>query len=215
MKGPKVRASSYTRPRLGSPLASRIGSVPATCVTNPRDEVINGDGAAATREHHTRKWRRDPEASVRRVAETVSALALGGYHLGYIGTQREAIRIVHAAIDAGITFMDNAWEYHEGESEERMGKALVGRRDQVFLMSKVCTHGRDRTVAMRQLAQTLRRLKTDHLICGRCTSACTLTIPLATSRRAASSKRSSRRKNGDSFATSDSPVTSRRTFTSR
>jgi len=104
-----------------------------------------------------------PKRPFGRVAETVSALALGGYHLGNIGTQREAIRIVHGAIDAGITFMDNAWEYHEGESEERMGKALVGRRDQVFLMSKVCTHGRDRTVAMRQLAQTLRRLKTDHL----------------------------------------------------
>ena len=98
-----------------------------------------------------------------RSAETVSALGVGGYHLGSIGTQREAIRIVHGAIDAGITFMDNAWEYHEGESEERMGKALVGRRDDVFLMSKVCTHGRDRKVAMRQLTQTLRRLKTDHL----------------------------------------------------
>ena len=98
-----------------------------------------------------------------RAAETVSALGLGGYHLGLIGTQREAIRIVHAAVDAGITFMDNAWEYNEGDSEERMGKALVGRRDDVFLMSKVCTHGRDRKVAMLQLTQSLRRLKTDHL----------------------------------------------------
>jgi len=95
--------------------------------------------------------------------ELVSALALGGYHLGLVGNQREAIRIVHAAIDAGITFMDNAWEYHEGESEEILGKALVGRRDQVFLMTKVCTHGRDRAVAMRQLKQSLRRLKTDHV----------------------------------------------------
>jgi aryl-alcohol dehydrogenase-like predicted oxidoreductase len=95
--------------------------------------------------------------------ELVSALALGGYHLGLVGNQREAIRIVHAAIDAGITFMDNAWEYHEGESEEILGKALVGRRDQVFLMTKVCTHGRDKAVAMRQLEQSLRRLKTDHL----------------------------------------------------
>jgi aryl-alcohol dehydrogenase-like predicted oxidoreductase len=95
--------------------------------------------------------------------ELVSALALGGYHLGLVGSQREAIRIVHAAIDAGITFMDNAWEYHEGESEEILGKALVGRRDQVFLMTKVCTHGRDKAVAMRQLKQSLRRLKTDRL----------------------------------------------------
>ena len=95
--------------------------------------------------------------------ELVSALALGGYHLGLVGNRREAIRIVHAAIDAGITFMDNAWEYHEGESEEILGKALAGRRDRVFLMTKVCTHGRDKTVAMRQLKQSLRRLETDHL----------------------------------------------------
>ena len=95
--------------------------------------------------------------------ELVSALALGGYHLGLVGNQREAIRIVHAAIDAGITFMDNAWEYNEGTSEEILGKALVGRRDHVFLMTKVCTHGRDRAVARRQLKQSLRRLKTDHL----------------------------------------------------
>jgi aryl-alcohol dehydrogenase-like predicted oxidoreductase len=104
-----------------------------------------------------------PRRTFGRHDELVSALALGGYHLGLVGNQREAVRIVHAAIDAGITFMDNAWEYHEGESEEILGKALVGRRDQVFLMTKVCTHGRDRAVAMRQLQQSLRRLKTDRL----------------------------------------------------
>jgi aryl-alcohol dehydrogenase-like predicted oxidoreductase len=104
-----------------------------------------------------------PRRPFGRYDEQVSALALGGYHLGLVGNQRDAIKIVHAAIDAGITFMDNAWEYHEGESEEILGKALVGRREQVFLMTKVCTHGRDRTVAMRQLKQSLRRLKTDHL----------------------------------------------------
>jgi predicted aldo/keto reductase-like oxidoreductase len=104
-----------------------------------------------------------PRRPFGRSGELVSALALGGYHLGLVGNQREAIRIVHAAIDAGITFMDNAWEYHDGESEEILGKALAGRRDQVFLMTKVCTHGRDRAVAMRQLTQSLRRLKTDHL----------------------------------------------------
>ena len=104
-----------------------------------------------------------PRRPFGRGGEPVSALALGGYHLGSIGNRREAIRIIHAAIDAGITFMDNAWEYHEGESEEIMGKALDGRRDQVFLMSKVCTHGRDRKVAMRQLHESLKRLGTDHL----------------------------------------------------
>lgn len=93
----------------------------------------------------------------------VSALGLGGYHLAMAGSEREGIRIVHAAIDAGVTFMDNAWEYHDGKSERIMGKALAGRRDDVFLMTKVCTHGRDKRVAMRQLEQSLRRLKADHL----------------------------------------------------
>ena len=93
----------------------------------------------------------------------VSALGLGGYHIGKMTSEREAIRVVHAAIDAGITFMDNAWEYHDGRSEVVMGKALADRRDQVFLMTKVCTHGRGRTEAMRQLEQSLRRLKTDYL----------------------------------------------------
>ena len=99
----------------------------------------------------------------RHADEQVSLLGLGGYHLGSIGSAREAIRVVHAAIDAGVTFLDNAWEYHEHESEERMGRALEGRRDQVFLMTKVCTHGRDAKVAMRQLDESLRRLKTDRL----------------------------------------------------
>ncbi len=94
---------------------------------------------------------------------TVSALGLGGYHLGQVKSVRESIRIVHAAIDAGVTFMDNAWEYHEHESEVRMGRALADRRDRVFLMTKVCTHGRDAKVAMRQLEESLRRLKTDYL----------------------------------------------------
>jgi aryl-alcohol dehydrogenase-like predicted oxidoreductase len=93
----------------------------------------------------------------------VSALGLGGYHLGKMKNQREAIRVVQAAIDAGITFMDNAWEYHEGQSEEIMGKAIAGRRDQIFLMTKLCTHGRGRREAMKQLEESLRRLKTDFL----------------------------------------------------
>jgi len=105
-----------------------------------------------------------PQRVFGRTGETVSAIGLGGFHLGLIGSEREAISIVHKAIDAGITFMDNAWEYHDGKSEVRMGKALAGgRRQQVFLMTKVCTHGRDAKVAMRQLEDSLRRLKTDHI----------------------------------------------------
>jgi uncharacterized protein len=94
---------------------------------------------------------------------TVSILGLGGYHIGKIGSEREAVRVVHAAIEAGITFMDNAWEYHEGRAEVLMGKAIADRRDRVFLMTKVCTHGRGKREALRQLDQSLRRLRTDFL----------------------------------------------------
>jgi predicted aldo/keto reductase-like oxidoreductase len=93
----------------------------------------------------------------------VSVLALGGWHIGLPKTEREATRLVHAAIDGGITFMDNAWDYNEGVSETRMGKALAGRRDKVFLMTKCCVHGRDARTAMKQLEESLRRLKTDYL----------------------------------------------------
>ena len=99
----------------------------------------------------------------RHTDQTVSALALGGYHLGQMKSARESVQLVHAAIDAGITFMDNAWEYNEHESEIRMGRAIADRRDRVFLMTKVCTHGRDAKVAMRQLHESLQRLRTDYL----------------------------------------------------
>jgi len=95
--------------------------------------------------------------------QSVSALALGGYHIGSVKSVRESIRIMHAALDAGLTFFDNAWEYNEHESEVRMGRAIADRRERVFLMTKVCTHGRDGKVAMRQLDESLRRLKTDYL----------------------------------------------------
>ncbi len=77
--------------------------------------------------------------------------------------QSEAEQIVSKAIDAGVNFFDNAWEYHDGESENRLGQALKGKRDKVVLMTKVCTHGRGKDVAMRMLEESLRRLQTDHL----------------------------------------------------
>jgi aryl-alcohol dehydrogenase-like predicted oxidoreductase len=105
-----------------------------------------------------------PRRPFGRTGETVTAIGMGGYHIGQVGSEREAISLVRAAIDGGIGFMDNAWEYNEGKSEIRMGKALAnGYRERVFLMSKVCTHGRDAKVAMRQLEDSLRRLKTDYL----------------------------------------------------
>jgi aryl-alcohol dehydrogenase-like predicted oxidoreductase len=93
----------------------------------------------------------------------ISALALGGHHLGAAEDEKTAIRIVHEAIDGGVNFLDNCWEYHRGKTEDWMGRALKGRREQVFLMTKVCTHGRDADLAMRMLEQSLNRLQTDHL----------------------------------------------------
>ena len=93
----------------------------------------------------------------------ISALGLGGHHLGDAEDESTAIQIVHEAIDGGITFFDNCWEYNRGKSENWMGKGMKGRRDQVFLMTKVCTHGRDAALATQMLEESLRRLRTDHL----------------------------------------------------
>jgi aryl-alcohol dehydrogenase-like predicted oxidoreductase len=104
-----------------------------------------------------------PRRKLGKTGVEVSALCFGGAHWGRINSDAEAIRVLHEAIDAGVTFMDNAWEYNDGRSEELMGRALQGRRQQAFLMTKVCSHGRDKTVALRQLEDSLRRLKTDYL----------------------------------------------------
>lgn len=93
----------------------------------------------------------------------ISALGLGGHHLGDAEDQKTAEQIVARAIDGGVTFFDNCWEYHRGKSEVWMGAALKGKRQQVFLMTKVCTHGRDADLAMRMLEESLNRLQTDHL----------------------------------------------------
>ncbi|HYZ86731.1 MAG TPA: aldo/keto reductase, partial [Bryobacteraceae bacterium] len=93
----------------------------------------------------------------------VSALGIGGYHLGSVDSDAEATQIVNEALDAGVNFFDNAWEYHNGLSEERLGRALKGKRDRAVLMTKACTHGRSKDVAMRQLEESLTRLQTDHL----------------------------------------------------
>jgi aryl-alcohol dehydrogenase-like predicted oxidoreductase len=93
----------------------------------------------------------------------VSALGFGGHHLGEAPDESIAVKMVRDAVDAGITFFDNCWEYHRGKTEDWMGKGLKGVRDRVFLMTKVCTHGRDKEMAMRMLEESLRRLQTDHL----------------------------------------------------
>jgi predicted aldo/keto reductase-like oxidoreductase len=95
-------------------------------------------------------------------SERVSAIGLGGYHLGHPSDPADAIRIIHRAIDQGITFMDNCWDYHGGESERRMGIALRdGFRQKVFLMTKF--DGRTKDATARQINESLQRLQTDHI----------------------------------------------------
>ncbi len=93
----------------------------------------------------------------------VSIIGMGGFHIGSADTQTVATEMVQHALDEGVNFFDNAWEYHDGQSEEWMGKALGSRRNEAVLMTKVCTHGRDKHVAMQMLEESLRRLRTDHL----------------------------------------------------
>ncbi|QDV33407.1 aldo/keto reductase [Tautonia plasticadhaerens] len=95
--------------------------------------------------------------------ELVTMICLGGHHVGRNLSEAEDVKLIQMAVDEGVTFLDNAWDYHDGGSEERMGKALEqGKlRDKVFLMTKVCA--RDAKTAREQLEQSLQRLRTDHL----------------------------------------------------
>ncbi len=95
--------------------------------------------------------------------EMVSIIGIGGWDIGDVKDKKEAISIMHEAIDEGVTFFDNSWDYHQGGSEELVGEALSSnnRRDKVFLMTKVCA--RDYKGALKHLDDSLRRLKTDRL----------------------------------------------------
>ncbi|MFE4106542.1 aldo/keto reductase [Almyronema epifaneia] len=94
--------------------------------------------------------------------ETVSAIGLGGFHIGQQKDEQESIQIIRSAIDRGITFMDNCWDYNKGTSEIRMGKALQdGYRNQVFLMTKI--DGRTKALASQQIDESLKRLQTDQV----------------------------------------------------
>jgi aryl-alcohol dehydrogenase-like predicted oxidoreductase len=96
-----------------------------------------------------------------RTGEKISAIGLGGAHLGIPKNEQDAIRLIRTAIDRGITFMDNSWDYHNGESERRLGKALRdGYRNKVFLMTKF--DGRTKAAAAQQIDESLKRLQTDH-----------------------------------------------------
>ena len=94
--------------------------------------------------------------------EQVSVLGLGGHHIGRPTDEQEAIRLIRSAIDHGMTFMDNCWDYHDGASEIRMGKALRdGYRAKAFVMTKI--DGRTKEEAAKQIEESLKRLQTDHI----------------------------------------------------
>ncbi len=102
-----------------------------------------------------------PTRPLGKTGVNVSILCLGGWHIGSVKNTKEAVKVMHAAIDEGINFFDNAWDYHDGGSEEIMGKALAapGKRQKVFLMTKNCA--RDAKGTRQHLEDSLRRLKTD------------------------------------------------------
>jgi predicted aldo/keto reductase-like oxidoreductase len=103
-----------------------------------------------------------PYRTLGRSGEKVSLLGLGGYHIGIQKDEQESIRIVRTAIDNGVTFLDNCWDYNGGTSEIRMGKALRdGYRNKVFLMTKI--DGQIKETTARQIDESLRRLQTDHI----------------------------------------------------
>ena len=105
-----------------------------------------------------------PRRQLGSTGEDVSLLGVGGFHIG-VPEESEGIRIIQQAIDAGANFLDNAWEYNDGESERRMGKALAqgGYRQKAFLMTKDCAHDRKALHSMWKLEQSLKRLQTDYL----------------------------------------------------
>ncbi|OJW24740.1 MAG: aldo/keto reductase [Planctomycetales bacterium 71-10] len=104
-----------------------------------------------------------PMRALGKTGEKVSLLALGGHHSTRAKEEKDSLRLIQRAVHEGITFLDNAWDYHDGRAEERMGKALEeGKlRDKVFLMTKVC--GRTAKEAQSNLEDSLRRLRTDHI----------------------------------------------------
>ncbi len=103
-----------------------------------------------------------PYRMLGKTGEKVSCIGLGGFHLGQSRLEEpDAIRLFQSAVDRGINFSDNSWDYNQGESERRVGKALKGRRDHVFVMSKF--DGRTKESALKQLDDSLKRMELDHL----------------------------------------------------
>jgi hypothetical protein len=142
--------------------AAAAGALPLDAVAQQSGTVTPRAGSvtAAIPQHPDMQYR-----SLGHTGEAVSLVGLGGFHLAKPGgmTNDEAIRVVHAGLDAGINFCDNCWDYNGGESEVRLGRALsqYGYRDKTFLMTKI--DGRTAAAAKAQLETSLTRLQTDHI----------------------------------------------------
>jgi predicted aldo/keto reductase-like oxidoreductase len=103
-----------------------------------------------------------PTRTLGHTGEKVAMVGLGGYHIGMQSDEQESIRIIRTALDNGIDFLDNCWDYNNGQSEVRMGKALRdGYRQKAFLMTKI--DGRTKQAASQQIGESLKRLQTDHI----------------------------------------------------
>jgi aryl-alcohol dehydrogenase-like predicted oxidoreductase len=138
-----------------------IGAITATAATGTLS-VGAADGRSDAPRERPKDTRRGDMLyrQLGTTREEVSVIGLGGHHIGRQKDEKESIAIIRAANDAGVTFMDNSWDYHGGGSETRMGKALQGGyRKKVFLMTKI--DGRTRKAAAEQINESLRRLRTD------------------------------------------------------
>ena len=156
MKGTKTMTSKHLAPE-ASGLTRRefVKLAVATGIVS----AVGGNVFAAEPVNATGEIPRRP---LGRTGEKVSCIGLGGYHIGTGMSESESVRLIRGAVDRGITFLDNCWDYNNGESERRMGKALRdGYRERAFLMSKI--DGRDKQTAARQIDESLRRLQSDHL----------------------------------------------------
>ena len=151
-------------------MKATAGVAAATIVAPAAAQIVESTsqgGMVSSTGPVTSKLAQHPDMKYRPLGTTgelISIIGVGGFHLAKPGgaDTDTAIRIVHGAIEAGITFFDNSWDYNGGESEVRLGKALAnGYRDRVFLMTKL--DGRTAESATRQLDESLQRLQTDHL----------------------------------------------------
>jgi Aldo/keto reductase family len=145
-------AVALETPAANSEKLHQEADVPVRALPNPIVPNFHGEyGSSSTPSFQI------PKRLMGSTGLQVSILGVGGYHLGAALSQEVVNDIVGKALDHGINFFDNAWEYQGGAGEERLGIALKGKREQTILVSGVCTYGRKRDVAMRMLEDSLRR----------------------------------------------------------